>query len=432
MSDMEVPDLSPIGISGAAGAGVLGVYFLVGPSLKAIGNAFGDWTDYRVRNLLNIGRKAEQRLTTEDKANPKPLHPRYAKQLIDDASWIDDDLQQEYLAALLVAARRSRKSEEAAYYSRIMGNLTPSQIRLHYSIYRAFRGTFDDTANLSFTRNRDCRQMFVSAPLSSFRSVVMGDDDRADGATRGIGMATGGLQREGLIIEMGFTDTNRSLYGLMPTLLGATILHHAFEYPSGMDSIRGQVQPFGRRSLRLTFPIQRARSYCAMRWSGQGFPNVAVKTMRMTTFWRTNAASHSHLQRGVAVAKETPAVIAAELTLHRQAVSSATRGNELAHHLLGIEKTGYFEVDKLATLIGSTPAKSQHVAPASARRVRISHQQTVLAVSRRHRGRLPHPTRRLEIPLSEVEQIITTNHAHSTPADTSIQTAPDAADNEED
>ena len=60
-------------------------------------------------------------------------------------------------------------------------------------------------------------------------------------------------------------------------------------------------------------------------------------------------------------------VIARALTTHRQAISTATReGNALAHQLLGLDPSGYFEADKLAALIEQTPAKALHVALAIA------------------------------------------------------------------
>lgn len=56
-------------------------------------------------------------------------------------------------------------------------------------------------------------------------------------------------------------------------------------------------------------------------------------------------------------------MIANGLTVHRQAISTATReGNDLAHRLLGLEPSGYFEGDKLAALIEQTPGKAQHIA----------------------------------------------------------------------
>lgn len=61
--------------------------------------------------------------------------------------------------------------------------------------------------------------------------------------------------------------------------------------------------------------------------------------------------------------KDAAAMIAKGLTIHRQAVSLATRdGNALAHELLGIERGGYWGADKLAALVEQTPAKATHVA----------------------------------------------------------------------
>ncbi|QIZ97809.1 ParB N-terminal domain-containing protein [Leifsonia sp. PS1209] len=72
--------------------------------------------------------------------------------------------------------------------------------------------------------------------------------------------------------------------------------------------------------------------------------------------WLTNLLSRKTLPKDVAV------VIAKGLTIHRQAVSTAAReGNELAHQLLGLEPSGYFENDRLAALVERTPAKAQHV-----------------------------------------------------------------------
>jgi ParB family chromosome partitioning protein len=64
-----------------------------------------------------------------------------------------------------------------------------------------------------------------------------------------------------------------------------------------------------------------------------------------------------------ALPKDAVAVVARALTIHRQAISTATReGNELAHQLLGLDPSSYFEADKLAALVEQTPAKALHVA----------------------------------------------------------------------
>lgn len=133
--------------------------------------------------------------------------------------------------------------------------------------------------------------------------------------------------------------------------------------------------------------------------------------------WLTTFLSRKTLPKDAAV------VIATGLTVHRQAVSLATRdGNTLAHELLGIERGGYWEADKLAALIEHTPAKAQHIALA----VVLG---AIENVTSKQTWRHPSPTDRSYFTqlaawgygLSEVEQIVT-----ATPEDTS--TSPDYTD----
>lgn len=118
-------------------------------------------------------------------------------------------------------------------------------------------------------------------------------------------------------------------------------------------------------------------------------------------------------------------VIATGLTVQRHAISSTTGdGNELAHQLLGTQKTGYFEADKLAALIGQSPAKAQHVALAIVLGACES-------VTSKQSWRYPTPTDAAYLTqlatwgyrLSDVERI-TTNQASSATRDANIETAP--------
>ncbi|MFB2586982.1 ParB/RepB/Spo0J family partition protein [Herbiconiux liukaitaii] len=55
--------------------------------------------------------------------------------------------------------------------------------------------------------------------------------------------------------------------------------------------------------------------------------------------------------------------IAQGLTIHGLNVGSAARdGNALAHELMGLERGGYYDRDKLAAVVEATPAKAHHVA----------------------------------------------------------------------
>jgi len=107
--------------------------------------------------------------------------------------------------------------------------------------------------------------------------------------------------------------------------------------------------------------------------------------------------------------KDTALVIARGLTVHRQAISTATReGNELAHQLLGVEPSGYFAADKLVALLEQTPGKAQHVTLAIVLGACES-------VTSKQTWRTPSPTDAAYFtqlaawgyPLSDVERIVT-------------------------
>ncbi|MGH1526455.1 ParB/RepB/Spo0J family partition protein [Leifsonia sp. L25] len=132
-----------------------------------------------------------------------------------------------------------------------------------------------------------------------------------------------------------------------------------------------------------------------------------------------------------ALPKDAAVVIAKGLTIHRQAISTATRdGNELAHHLLGLEPSGYFGNDKLAALIEQSPAKAQHVALA-----------VVLgaceSVTRKQTWRYPSSTDADYFTLlagwgynlSDVEQIVTAGESANAEGDAaSVNAEPSAGD----
>lgn len=128
---------------------------LVGPSLYKIGRAFGDFTDYRIRNVLRIGEKAARKVDVEE---PGSVHPRVAQRILEDGSWIDDPVAQEYLAGLLAGARTAAGDDDsAAYFVNLVASLSSTQIRVHHAIYAAIRerGTYGSLGHVE-VRSRNC------------------------------------------------------------------------------------------------------------------------------------------------------------------------------------------------------------------------------------------------------------------------------------
>ncbi len=114
---------------------------IVGPSVVEIGQVLKEFTGYRLRNLLGIGEKSAARLSDEDRAQERKIHPRVAKELIEEGSWIEDDVSQEYIAGLLVDAHRSdAANNDTVYLANLTARLGPSHLRLHHLIYSAYVG----------------------------------------------------------------------------------------------------------------------------------------------------------------------------------------------------------------------------------------------------------------------------------------------------
>lgn len=189
-----------IGAHGLQGAGALGLYWVASPTLKNVGKAFGDWTDWRLRNVLGLGEKIQARREQD----PRPadeqdkIHPKVLHEVIENGSWSDDDLAQEYLAGLLIAARTpDGKDENSAYLAGIVARLTADQIRLHHLIYAALHGTgLRDEYGLQTTMSQKKHSVYL--PIAD-----MAANDLVDpmGPFNRVILALQALVREGLLDE---------------------------------------------------------------------------------------------------------------------------------------------------------------------------------------------------------------------------------------
>jgi hypothetical protein len=252
MSELDIPDLSALGVGGrATGAGALAIYWTMGPSIKAVGNVFGEWTEYRVRNLLRMGDKVSAR-QGKLVGDGKTLHPRVAKVLIEEASWISDNLHQEYLAGLLLDSRNADgDSDDASYYAGIVARLTTSQVRLHFGVYSAYAGTFSETQPARFNGGPEqLRDLDIAAPRESYAALLDIPDVAGHDA---FPIAIHGLIQEGLIQECAPVNgpLHASHIATTPTLLGAILYHKVMSYTSvGIDTIR-----FARVELSRANPL---------------------------------------------------------------------------------------------------------------------------------------------------------------------------------
>lgn len=260
MSDGWVEVLTAAAEASPETAAVGGVAYtfnkILGPTVNAIGTTLGDFTDYRMRNWLGIGARAQRRLEEEPDGEDESLtvHPRVAQAVLLEGSWIDDDIHQEYLAGLLVGARsKDGASDAAAYLARIVTTLTAAQVRLHYAIYRAYAGYWIDDG-------RECPVPWNDSNRYAEHAVVA-DSSRL--ITDFPGMPWMGLNREGLISDHGNPpgDESISRFAFVPSHLGADVFLHALGHPEAgpqvlclSDQRRNELLAEGSRVVRLTLP----------------------------------------------------------------------------------------------------------------------------------------------------------------------------------
>lgn len=240
---------------GLAGAGALGLLWVLGPSARAFGKNLGRWTDYQTDNLFRLSAKVKERLGDQPPSDEGSVHPRVAKEILDAAAWIDDDLHQEYLAGLIVEARsQDGKDDGQILYTRIVAGMTASMVRVHHALYSAYLGTKHTAAvGKSFVHEKDWLHLSVIATNQSWS--LCASNGRPDRGISDLVTATHGLHAAGLIKGSAFPDqgADRARYQLVPTLLGAQIFGNAMFTPTvGADSIRLPME-----ELRAEYPKAR-------------------------------------------------------------------------------------------------------------------------------------------------------------------------------
>jgi hypothetical protein len=211
---------------------------LFGPTLDSIGQALSRFTDYRLKNAEKITekaiRKAGRALDEEGS-----VHPRVAHRLIEEGSYIDDDVMQEYVAGLLVGNRRTKyqATDRAAYFVNLVASLTAAQVQIHHAVYSALVGTAGQGRSLrsglaSSTCTVICRGEDVLKIVSGSRKP-----HKYLEFWPVVNETVDALKRDGLIEDYGIGGSHphirsdEALFAAVPTVIGADLFMAAYGFP---------------------------------------------------------------------------------------------------------------------------------------------------------------------------------------------------------
>jgi hypothetical protein len=192
---------------------------IFGPTLDVVGAALAQYTEYRLRNVGRIMRHAERALGTRVE-EPGTVPPRVAATVLEQGSWIDDEVMAEYFGGILASSRTETGGDDrGAAWAQLVARMSRFQIRAHYLLYGAIRELALDTLaierrTLLLDAEEKIEDLVACVPADVAVEVV--DPPSASGEAVVIHALTG-LRREGLIAgPIGFHPAGHQDHSTLP------------------------------------------------------------------------------------------------------------------------------------------------------------------------------------------------------------------------
>ena len=134
------PTSTEIAVTGGLAFATGAARRLLGPLADAIGRDLAARYEYRAANAERIVELVLEKLGEERLAQRGSVHPRLMQAVLDDGSWCDDALMQEYLAGILAAGRTAENPDDrGVMWAKLVMRLSAFQIRTHYVLYECAR-----------------------------------------------------------------------------------------------------------------------------------------------------------------------------------------------------------------------------------------------------------------------------------------------------
>lgn len=233
-----VEPVTTIGIGAiAAYLGKDGLQKLLGPTADYIGMGMKDFTQKRIENIGKIFSNASAKLG--DKIDVSgAIPPKLLKQVVDDGSFADDDVEIEYLGGIMASSRSDiKRDNRGVAIAKLIDNLSNYQIRAHYLIYRTIKDCFE---NLNISPNMNGRpRLRIYVPVSDFVSAMDFNETEKSKLEQILSHTLFGLHNQNLIeghFEFGpvesmqktVADAPEAGFLCQPSALGLELLMWAF------------------------------------------------------------------------------------------------------------------------------------------------------------------------------------------------------------
>jgi hypothetical protein len=141
---------------------------VLGPTADYIGDGLKSFTEKRVQNLKRIFTRSSEKMDKQG-ISTGSVPPRVLKNVLDEGSYVDNELAAEYFSGALAASKSNRSRDDRALtILKLLSSMSNYEIRLHYILYSAFRETFLNSDKFNVTDVNQSIQCELFFPISQF------------------------------------------------------------------------------------------------------------------------------------------------------------------------------------------------------------------------------------------------------------------------
>ena len=141
---------------------------VLGPTADYIGDGLKSFTEKRVQNLKRIFTRSSEKMDKQ-RILTGSVPPRVLKNILDEGSYVDNELAAEYFSGALAASQSNRSRDDRALtILKLLSSMSNYEIRLHYILYSAFRETFLNSDKFNVTDVNQSIKCELFFPISQF------------------------------------------------------------------------------------------------------------------------------------------------------------------------------------------------------------------------------------------------------------------------
>jgi len=185
-------------ILGSAVGGAKVLEKILGPTSDYIGDQIKEWAKKKVDNTSKIFKNAEKKLGNKIN-NPGKVPPKVLKEILEEGSWCEEELQIDYLGGVLASSRSEiSRDDRGAYFASLISRLTTYQLRTHYIFYRAVKLHFD-SSDVQIAERAVREKLKIFIPMETYLAGMDFNFEESKNRNSLIAHSIWGMNKEDLI-----------------------------------------------------------------------------------------------------------------------------------------------------------------------------------------------------------------------------------------